>query len=116
MDEAAELAVRATSGVSAAQLRASGGSGRDSLGHGGPGEGGGRNAAMSPQRIHRLRVLAVQKLALAYKADEVAASVMVMQGGNVFNDIAERVLRVGSLIRSYIRRKILKNNYRSRRR
>ncbi|PIL31231.1 hypothetical protein GSI_05929 [Ganoderma sinense ZZ0214-1] len=45
-------------------------------------------------RVHRLRALAVQKLAAAYKADEIASSVMVMQGGSVFDDIAERVLRV----------------------
>ena len=39
------------------------------------------------------RALAVQKLAAAYKADEIASSVMVMQGGGVFDDVAERVLR-----------------------
>jgi hypothetical protein len=44
-------------------------------------------------RVHRLRALAVQKLAAAYKADEIASSVMVMQGGSVFDDIAERVLK-----------------------
>ena len=42
-----------------------------------------------------MRVLAVQKLAAAYRIDEVASSVMVMQGGSLFDDIAERVLRVG---------------------
>ncbi|KAF8155789.1 hypothetical protein B0H34DRAFT_808799 [Crassisporium funariophilum] len=41
----------------------------------------------------RLRALAVQKLALAYKADEIASSVMVMQGGSVFDDVAKRVLK-----------------------
>jgi hypothetical protein len=58
--------------------------------------GGGRNIAMSAMRIHRLRALAVQKLAAAYRADEIASSVMVMQGGSVFEDIAERVLKVGA--------------------
>lgn len=48
---------------------------------------------MSATRIHRLRALAVQKLAAAYAADEIASSVMVMQGGSVFDDIAERVLK-----------------------
>jgi hypothetical protein len=47
-------------------------------------------------RIHRLRALAVQKLAAAYRADEIASSVMVMQGGSIFEDIAERVLKVGA--------------------
>lgn len=50
---------------------------------------------MSATRIHRLRSLAVQKLAAAYKLDEIASSVMVMQGGSVFDDIAERVLKNG---------------------
>jgi hypothetical protein len=59
--------------------------------------GGGRNVAMSSLRLHRLRVLAVQKLAQAYKADEIASSVMVMQGGSVFDDLAERVLKNGAL-------------------
>lgn len=48
---------------------------------------------MSATRIHRLRALAVQKLAAAYAADEIASSVMVMQGGSVFDDIAGRVLK-----------------------
>lgn len=52
--------------------------------------------ALSAMRIHRLRVLAVQKLAEAYKIDEIASSVMVMQGGSVFDELAERVLRHGN--------------------
>ncbi|KAL0069378.1 hypothetical protein AAF712_003399 [Marasmius tenuissimus] len=117
IDEAAELSVRASSGMSAAELRASGmgpgGSGGGGLFSGGGGatasatstaqalgfnptpngHANGRNVAMSAMRIHRLRALAVQKLAEAYKADEIASSVMVMQGGSVFDDLAERVLR-----------------------
>ncbi|KIK30010.1 hypothetical protein PISMIDRAFT_448474 [Pisolithus microcarpus 441] len=101
IDEAAELSVRASSGLSAAALgsmRNGGGNASwataHALGLDGTGNvGGGRNVAMSAMRIHRLRALAVQKLAAAYKADEVASSVMVMQGGSVFDDIAERVLK-----------------------
>ena len=107
IDEAAELSVRASSGLSAAELGTiRGGSGLhgspwaspQSLGLGSLGisNGGGRNVAMSAMRIHRLRALAVQKLAQAYKADEIASSVMVMQGGSVFDDVAERVLKVGT--------------------
>jgi hypothetical protein len=107
IDEAAELSVRASSGLSAAEL----GTMRGSSGlHGNPwataqslglnplgiSNGGGRNIAMSAMRIHRLRALAVQKLAQAYKADEIASSVMVMQGGSVFDDVAERVLKGGT--------------------
>lgn len=51
---------------------------------------------MSATRVHRLRTLAVQKLATAYRMDEIASSVMVMQGGSIFDDIAERVLKIGT--------------------
>ncbi len=95
IDEAAELSVRASSGLSAAEL-SSMRSGSSS--HGNPWataqslginplgnhNGGGRNVTMSPVRIHRLRALAVQKLAQAYKTDEIASSVMVMQGWQHF--------------------------------
>lgn len=102
IDEASELSVRAASGLSATAL----GSMRTStnnawataqgLGFDGSNNiGGGRNVAMSAMRVHRLRALAVQKLAAAYKADEIASSVMIMQGGSVFDDIAEKVLKHG---------------------
>lgn len=102
IDEASELSVRASSGLSAAalgsisrnaSLNQSSWSLAHSLGLAGVPDHG-RNVAMSAMRIHRLRALAVQKLAAAYKADEIASSVMVMQGGSVFDDIAERVLKV----------------------
>ncbi|EIN14280.1 hypothetical protein PUNSTDRAFT_96015 [Punctularia strigosozonata HHB-11173 SS5] len=104
IDEASELSVRASSGMSAAtlnSLRGATGVGNSawgtalSLGLNPLGDHpSGRSVTMSANRIHRLRVLAVQKLAAAYKADEIASSVMVMQGGTVFDDLAERVLRV----------------------
>ncbi|KAJ7455383.1 hypothetical protein B0H11DRAFT_2067881 [Mycena galericulata] len=108
IDEAAELSVRASSGLSAAELNMMRSSSSPSMNSaysnynspwaglipGGGGGGGGRNVAMSAMRIHRLRALAVQKLAAAYTADEIASSVMVMQGGSVFDDLAERVLKV----------------------
>lgn len=107
IDEAAELSVRASSGLSAAELGSmrSGSAlnnspwataqsfGFNPLGNNNG--GGGRNVGMSALRVHRLRALAVQKLAQAYKDDEIASSVMVMQGGSVFDDLAERVLKVG---------------------
>lgn len=105
IDEAAELSVRASSGLSAAELSAmrsnAGPNGNpwataQVLGLNSPGSnGGGRSVQMSATRVHRLRVLAVQKLAQAYREDEIASSVMVMQGGSVFEDVAERVLRQG---------------------
>lgn len=113
IDEAAELAVRASSGLSAAalgSLQAGGGAGGGAFGLNGSswaaaqalglnplGEfgGGGRNVPMSATRVHRLRALAIQKLSEAYRADEIASSVMVMQRGTVFDDIAEKVLKTG---------------------
>ncbi|RXW16200.1 hypothetical protein EST38_g9654 [Candolleomyces aberdarensis] len=103
IDEAAELSVRASSGLSAAELgsmrngaslNGSPWAAAQSLGLNPLGMHNGRNVAMSAIRIHRLRALAVQKLAQAYKTDEIASSVMVMQGGSVFDDIAERVLKI----------------------
>ncbi|EPQ60075.1 hypothetical protein GLOTRDRAFT_51932 [Gloeophyllum trabeum ATCC 11539] len=104
IDEASELSVRASSGLSAAALVSMRDASRigsspwataQALGLNPLGDtGGGRSVAMSAMRVHRLRALAVQKLAAAYKADEIASSVMVMQGGSVFDDIAERVLKV----------------------
>ncbi|KAF9061780.1 hypothetical protein BDP27DRAFT_322947 [Rhodocollybia butyracea] len=106
IDEAAELSVRAASGLSAAELASpsmyggmNGYNGNSwaaaqALGINPLGGNGGRNIAMSAMRIHRLRALAVQKLAQAYKADEIASSVMVMQGRSVFDDVAEKVLKV----------------------
>ncbi|KAF5383969.1 hypothetical protein D9757_006914 [Collybiopsis confluens] len=108
IDEAAELSVRASSGLSASEMASPGMMGglggyalngstwaaAQTLGINPLGGNSGRNVAMSAMRIHRLRALAVQKLAQAYKADEIASSVMVMQGGSVFDDVAERVLKV----------------------
>lgn len=110
IDEASDLAVRAASGLSSTalnNLRTTGSGlygysgnswgGGHSLGLNALGEqaGNGRNTAMSAMRIHRLRALAVQRLAAAYKLDEIAASVMVMQGASALDDIAERVLKSG---------------------
>ncbi|KAJ7227262.1 hypothetical protein GGX14DRAFT_418855 [Mycena pura] len=102
IDEAAELSVRASSGLSSAELNMLRSSSSSSMNpsysnynaYGGLTGGGGRSVAMSAMRVHRLRALAVQKLAAAYTADEIASSVMVMQGGSVFDDLAEKVLKV----------------------
>ncbi|KAG8807771.1 hypothetical protein FRC17_004272, partial [Serendipita sp. 399] len=104
IDEASDLAVRAASGLSASALGAlrsppsANGNPRSPahvLGMNPMGEQtNGRSLNMSSTRTHRLRVLAVQKLAAAYQADEIAASVMVMQGATALDDIAERVLKV----------------------
>ncbi|KIY50425.1 hypothetical protein FISHEDRAFT_64659 [Fistulina hepatica ATCC 64428] len=106
VDEASELSVRAASGLPSSDLGmgspAGVGSGnwaiRRTLGCDSSGQhlGSGHTRNVSAVRVHRLRVLAVQKLAQAYRYDEIASSVMVMQGGGVFEDIAERVLKIES--------------------
>ncbi|KAG9033018.1 hypothetical protein FRB95_000680 [Tulasnella sp. JGI-2019a] len=54
---------------------------------------GGRTPPMSATRAHKLRVLAVHKVADAYRIDEIIASVMIMQGASALDDLAERVLK-----------------------
>ncbi|KAI5481574.1 hypothetical protein MNV49_002800 [Pseudohyphozyma bogoriensis] len=94
VDDAADLAVRAASGMSAAALGALNmGSGMGNGPLGNDGTQGGRNVPMSPIRQHRLRLLAVSKLADAYRIDEIAASVAVMQGATGLDDLAQRVMR-----------------------
>ncbi len=48
---------------------------------------------MSALRQHRLRELAVQKLAKAYRVDEVATSVLTMQSASALDDVAKQVLK-----------------------
>lgn len=91
VDDASDLAVRAASGLSAAALGAlnmsNGAANQMDSGL------GGRNVPMSPVRQHRLRALAVAKLAEAYRIDEIAASVAVMQGATGLDDLAHRVMK-----------------------
>ncbi|KDQ15671.1 hypothetical protein BOTBODRAFT_54552 [Botryobasidium botryosum FD-172 SS1] len=109
VEEASDLAVRASSGMSAAAFGSfrsasasiGGGSANawttaQQLGINPMNEqgGSGRNVQMSAMRAHRLRALAVQKLAAAYKEDEIAASVMIMQGASALDDLAEKVLKI----------------------
>lgn len=99
VDEASDLAVRAASGLSAAALGAlnlssgMGGNGNALGMEGGANSNGGRNVVMSPIRQHRLRSLAVAKLADAYRIDEIAAAVAVMQSATALDDLALRVLK-----------------------
>lgn len=78
VEEASDLAVRATIGVGSSTTHDVG---RPQLG-------------MSSTRQHRLRALAVSKLARAYGLDEIATSVVVMQGSSALEDVADKVLRV----------------------
>ncbi|CAG8480013.1 2240_t:CDS:2 [Ambispora gerdemannii] len=73
VDEAADLSVRAASGIST-----SGGSMRNTMSH---------------TRQHRMRELAVNKLALAYRIDEIATAVVTMQSASAIDEVASRVLK-----------------------
>lgn len=98
VDEATNLAVRAASGVTSAQLNASmtasngmlNSAGASALGLGFGGMGGSK---LSAERKHRMRELATQKLSQAYHLDEIAASVATMQSASTLENIAELVLK-----------------------
>lgn len=55
--------------------------------------GVGANAKLSPERRYRMRELATQKLAMAYRLDEVAASVATMQSASTLDSVASLVLQ-----------------------
>lgn len=97
VDEATNLAVRATSGLTSSALSNSlnagngmlGGAAALGIGYG----GGGGNAKLSRERKHRMRELATQKLSQAYHLDEIAASVATMQSASTLEDVAQLVLQ-----------------------
>ena len=91
VDEASDLAVRAQNGTASSAL-----TNDTSLPGGALGlsyRSGGANAKLSPERKYRMRELAVQKLATAYRLDEIAASVAAMQGASALDTIASFVLQ-----------------------
>lgn len=59
----------------------------------GIGSNRGGNAKLSPERKHRMREHATQKLAHAYQLDEIAASVATMQSASALEDVAKLVLQ-----------------------
>lgn len=93
VDEATNLAVRATSGLTSQALSSSL-NGSSMLGQAaalGIGHGGG--GTLSRERKHRMRELATGKLAAAYRLDEIAASVATMQSASTLEDVAQLVLQ-----------------------
>ncbi|KAF2866347.1 hypothetical protein BDV95DRAFT_552960 [Massariosphaeria phaeospora] len=97
VEEATNLAVRATSGLTSAALSNSLNAGNGMLGSAaalGIGYGGsGGNAKLSRERKHRMRELATAKLSQAYHLDEIAASVATMQSASTLEDVAHLVLQ-----------------------
>ncbi|KAK0746727.1 hypothetical protein B0T18DRAFT_438612 [Schizothecium vesticola] len=87
VDDATNLCVKAATGV--ASLNPNGGNK-----HGqalGLGIGGGGQTKLSTERKHRMREQATQKLAKAYRIDEIACSVATMQSASPLEDVASIV-------------------------
>ncbi|MCJ1403577.1 hypothetical protein MMC11_006800 [Xylographa trunciseda] len=102
VEEATNLAVRATNGTTSSTLSTSMNAGNGLFGGGGSaavglgiGVGGG-NAKLSKERKHRMRESATQKLSEAYNLDEIAASVATMQSASPLEDVAKLVLQRNS--------------------
>ena len=96
VDEATNLAVRATSGLTSAALSNSLHAGNSMLGSAaalGIGYPGGGTSKLSRERKHRMRELATSKLSQAYHLDEIAASVATMQSASTLEDVAHLVLQ-----------------------
>ncbi|KAL8712228.1 MAG: hypothetical protein Q9220_003379 [cf. Caloplaca sp. 1 TL-2023] len=94
IEDAADLAVRAASGITSSSLR--------SLTQAQDGRYGGRGAAPGPsfggaklsrERKHKMRQLASQKLSAAYHLDEIATSVATMQSASTLEEVAKIVLQ-----------------------
>lgn len=89
VDDATDLAVRAANGmVSIKSLDSSHPAAALGLAI-----GGGIQPKLSAERKHKLREQATQKLAKAYRLDEIACSVATMQSASALEDVASLVLK-----------------------
>ncbi len=98
VEDATDLAVRASNGTTSSSLSNSLNGGNSMLGGGGAaalglGIGGGANTKLSRERKHRMREHATQKLSQAYYLDEIAASVATMQSASSLEEVAKLVLQ-----------------------
>ncbi|KMP04200.1 hypothetical protein CIRG_03891 [Coccidioides immitis RMSCC 2394] len=99
IEEATDLAVRAANGTTSSALGNSLNASNGILSGGssavlGLGIGGGSgHAKLSRERRHRMREHATQKLAKAYRLDEIAASVATMQSASALEEVAKLVLQ-----------------------
>lgn len=106
VDDASELALRAASGLvdpgspSLDKAHSAYGYfnriGRSAYGSNNA-NAGGRKSTLPNIRANRLRTSGVQKLAEAYRLDEIATSVVIMKGTSALQDLADKVLRQGRL-------------------
>lgn len=88
VEDATTPSVRAATGVASAQAMSN-----NSLGLGFGQSGGGGLGKLSRERKHRMREQASQKLAKAYRLDEIACSVATMQSASSLEDVASLVLQ-----------------------
>ncbi|KAK3292127.1 uncharacterized protein B0H64DRAFT_328810 [Chaetomium fimeti] len=94
VDEATDLAVRAASGVATIGQRGPNHASHPAsmlgfgFGHRPPPQ-----TKLSPERKHRMREQATQKLMEAYRLDEIASSVATMQGASTLEEVASLVLQ-----------------------
>lgn len=99
VEDATDLAVRATNGTTSSSLSNSLNAGNGILGGGGAAAlglglgGGGARTKLSRERKHRMREHATQKLSHAYYLDEIAASVATMQSASSLEEVAKLVLQ-----------------------
>ena len=99
VEDATDLAVRASNGTTSSSLSNSLNAGNGMLGGGGAAAlglglgGGGANTKLSRERKHRMREHATQKLSHAYYLDEIAASVATMQSASSLEEVAKLVLQ-----------------------
>ncbi|KAK5104037.1 hypothetical protein LTS08_001921 [Lithohypha guttulata] len=99
IDDATSLSVRAANGTTAASLTSSlnsshgylNGADAELLGIGAS-RGGGGHAKLSRERKFRMREHATSKLSRAYRLDEIAASVAIMQAASALEEVAKHVL------------------------
>lgn len=91
VDEATDLAVRAASDLPS-QGGPGGYGGSGNLGLVGPAPGP-HGSRLSRERKYRMNLQACQKLARAYRIDEIACSVATMQGASTLDEIGSTVLQ-----------------------
>ncbi|KAK8044307.1 hypothetical protein PG993_004331 [Apiospora rasikravindrae] len=93
VDNATDLAVRAANGITTSPKTSSlaGGAAHQMAALGlGFGQGG---MKLSPERRHKLREQATQKLSKAYRIDEIASSVATMQSTSTLENVAALVMQ-----------------------
>ncbi|KAK4235042.1 hypothetical protein C8A03DRAFT_18157 [Achaetomium macrosporum] len=94
VDEATNLAVRAASGVASIGQRGLPGASPHAAALGfGFGPRPPPQTKLSPERKHRMREQATQKLMRAYRLDEIACSVATMQSASSLEEVASLVLQ-----------------------